>query len=389
MTTVLLFILILGLLVFVHEFGHFIAARLSGMKVHEFALGFPPLAIGVYKDPVTKKLVWVSPRKAKRNAIEAGVSAAGEEYPATLYSLNLLPLGGFCRIKGENGEEAAQKDSFGHKSTWKKSIVLVAGVTMNFVLAAVLLGIGFSVGLPTDVTNGIPEDATVVSPPVTMVQQVLTDSPAEKAGIKGADSIIAVSGQHVINASHAQALIEKSEGDMVSVTLQRSGEEVTVDVVPEVLTEGKGYKLGVALADGAVLKYPWYLALVKGMQAAWSSLLAIFISLYILVKGLILGQGAAFEVSGPVGIASIIGESVKLGVVYLINVTAMISLSLAALNILPIPALDGGRLVFVWIEGITGKKVPMKYEQKAHTVGFVLLLILIVVVTFRDIAKLF
>ncbi len=389
MTTVILFILILGLLVFVHEFGHFIAARLSGMKVHEFALGFPPLAIGVYKDPKTGKFIWVTPRKAKRTAMQAGASAEGDEYPATLYSLNVLPLGGFCKIKGENGEDAAATDSFGYQKTWKKSIVLLAGVTMNVILAAALLGIGFTIGLPTDVTHGVPEGATIVEPPVTMVQQVVAAFPAEQAGIKGGDSIIAINGQHIINAVHAQAMIAANQQEEITVTVLRGKEQLTLSVFPALQEGGDSPKIGVALVDGAIISYPWYIAIVKGIQAAWTGLLGIFVSLFLLVRGLVLGQGAAFDVSGPVGIATIIGQSAELGFSYLIHVTAMISLSLAALNVLPIPALDGGRLLFVWIERITGKKVPMKYEQQAHTIGFLLLLVLIVVVTIKDILKLF
>ncbi|EKE07086.1 MAG: membrane-associated zinc metalloprotease [uncultured bacterium] len=148
-------------------------------------------------------------------------------------------------------------------------------------------------------------------------------------------------------------------------------------------------KLGIALADAGVIRYPWYIAIYKGFVATFIGLINIFVGFYYLLKGLILGQGLVFDVAGPVGIANIVGQSAKLGFNYLLNITAMLSLSLAAINILPIPALDGGRIVFVVLEKILKKPVPMKYEQIAHTIGFVLLMTLIVVVTWRDVAKLF
>jgi len=144
----------------------------------------------------------------------------------------------------------------------------------------------------------------------------------------------------------------------------------------------------VILADAGVVRYPWYLAIWKGIIGALVGAVNIFVAFILLIKGLILGQGLAFDVAGPVGIAVVVGESARLGVAYLINVMAMLSLSLAVINILPIPALDGGRLLFVLIERIFKKPVPLKYEQMAHTLGFLLLMVLIVVVTWRDIVGL-
>jgi regulator of sigma E protease len=143
------------------------------------------------------------------------------------------------------------------------------------------------------------------------------------------------------------------------------------------------------LLDAALVRYPWYIALYKGFIAAFFGLINIFLGFYTLIKGLIFGQGMAFDVSGPVGIASVIGQSARMGINYLLNVAAMISLSLAALNILPFPALDGGRVLFVVLEKIFRRPVPQKYEQVAHTIGFLLLLVLIIFVTGRDIKALF
>jgi len=387
MFTIIIFLLILSLLVIVHEAGHFFMARKFGMKVYEFGLGFPPRMFGLYKDPKTGYLVSVrGPGKGGLKETVGGDERI-EEYPNTLWSFNWLPLGGFVKIKGESGEKAHEADSFAHKPAWQRLVVLVAGVFMNFVLAAVLLSVGFMIGLPTDVTGGVPEGAALKEPPAVVVQQVVDDSPAKAAGLHLGDKIISLNGEAVENA---QALTEKvRERGAVEITLivKRGDEELTLKVTPALLSEDTDLvpRLGILLADAGIVRYPWYRAIYQGFVAAFFGLINIFIAFFILIKNLILGRGLAFDVSGPVGIASIIGQSARLGFNYLINVTAMISLSLAAINILPIPALDGGRALFVVIEKIFRRKVSMKYEQLAHTIGFVLLLLLIIVVTYKDI----
>jgi regulator of sigma E protease len=269
-------------------------------------------------------------------------------------------------------------DSFGFHKAWKRRIVLVAGVAMNVLLAAALFSVGFTIGIPTDVSSGIPEGAIVVGTPSVMIQEVVKGSAAEEAGLKFGDTIMLLDEQPVAGASAFTDYVQRHTEQELVLRIKRGEEEMTVKATPRP-------SLGVILADAAIIRYPWYAAVPQGFVAAGSSLIGIFILLYILVKELILGQGLAFEVSGPVGIASIVGQSARLGIQYLIHVTAMISLSLAAMNILPIPALDGGRVLFVLIEKLIRRPVPMKYEQLAHTIGFVLLLILIVIVTGRDI----
>ncbi|PIR74443.1 MAG: RIP metalloprotease RseP [Candidatus Magasanikbacteria bacterium CG10_big_fil_rev_8_21_14_0_10_47_10] len=390
MGTVILFILVLSVLVLAHEWGHFFVARKSGMKVHEFGIGFPPRAFGIYKDPKTKKWVFVKGKgKSSLSETVGGEDRKNpDEFPATLYSFNWLPLGGFVKIKGENGEEAHDTDSFMFQKAWKKVLVLVAGVTMNFLLAAVLLGIGLGIGLPTDVSQGVDEGAIFVQEPAVLVQQVVPDSPAQHAGLEVGDKILSVNGQPLLQSSDAvQAIRDNKDAEMI-LSIERGAELLDVPVTAAILENGEVYQLGVLLADAAIIRYPWHIALLKGFGAAAISLINIFIAFFYLIKGLITGQGLAFDVAGPVGIANIIGQSARLGIEYLINVTAMISLSLAAINILPIPALDGGRLLFVLIERGTGRPVPMKYEQAAHTIGFMALLALIAVVTFRDIVGL-
>ncbi|MBT3948650.1 RIP metalloprotease RseP, partial [Candidatus Parcubacteria bacterium] len=171
--------------------------------------------------------------------------------------------------------------------------------------------------------------------------------------------------------------------------IARGDEEFVTKVIPEVFEGEQVAKIGIALADAGIIRYPWHIAIYKGFVAAIFGLINIFVAFYFLVKNLVLGQGLLFDVAGPVGIANIVGQSAKLGINYLLNVTAMLSLSLAAINILPIPALDGGRILFIIIEKIIRRPVPMKYEQLAHTIGFMLLMLLVVVVTWRDVVGLF
>jgi regulator of sigma E protease len=390
MVTTLIFILVLGFLVFVHEFGHFIAARKTGMKVHEFALGFPPFLIGFYKDPKTGKKIWVTRMQAKKDLLAAG---GGKDdaavYPNTLYALNLLPLGGYVKIKGENGEESNDSDSFGYQKTWKKIVVLVAGVTMNFLAAAILLGIGFGIGLPMDVSDGIEDSAQLVTKPAIAIQQIASDSAAEKAGLQLGDKLISVDGDELESTKEMVDYVINNPDKEMNLEVLRGEKTMNISITPSTVKGTDSPRLGVMLAEAAIVRYPWYLSFYKGFVAAGVMTLQIFVGFGMLIKGLITGQGLAFDVSGPVGIASLVGDSFRLGINYLIQVTSMISLSLAVLNILPIPALDGGRAVFVILEKILKRKLPLKYEQLAHTIGFILLMVLVVLVTIKDVVKLF
>lgn len=389
MVTILIFLIILSLLVIVHEFGHFVMAKRFGIKVYEFGMGFPPRAFGIYKDPQTKKWRWILGKGKSSLKETIGGDERREEFDSTLYSFNWLPLGGFVKIKGENGESAGDSDSFGHHKAWKRLVVLVAGVTMNILLAAVLLSIGFMIGLPTDISAGVPQGATVREQPSVIVQQVLDGSAAKQAGITFGDKIVAVNDEAIDNAAELTAYVLNHATEELMVRIVRGDEERVVRVTPTILGEDdETPKLGILLAEAALVRFPWYSAIYRGFVGAGIGFLNIFIAFYILIKNLILGQGLAFEVSGPVGIASVVGQSARLGFHYLLHITAMISLSLAAINILPIPALDGGRALFVVVAKIIRRPVPMRYEQLAHTIGFVLLMILIVMVTYRDIVGL-
>lgn len=378
MMTTVVFLLVLSLLVVVHEWGHFYIAKKSGMKVHEFGLGFPPRVFGAYKDENGK---WKFVFKKNKNQ--------NDEYVSTLYSFNWLPLGGFVRIKGENGEKSNEKDSFGYQKFYKKAAVLVAGVVMNIALASVLLGFGFLIGIPSDIT-GVTEftDGAYISEgPWVTVQQVKENSVAEEQGVVFSDRLVKLNNKEIKSTQSFIDFVKNTQDKNITVDVEHEG-KLTQKIFTLQGNPGDNSRLGAAISDVAIIKYPWYLALYKGITSAFSALIGIYIAFFVLIKELLLGNGLAFEVSGPVGIASIVGQSARMGVQYLVQVTAMISLSLAAINILPIPALDGGRLVFVVIEKITKKPVPFKYEQLAHAIGFLLLMVLIIVVTYKDITNL-
>ncbi|MFA6486236.1 MAG: RIP metalloprotease RseP [Candidatus Magasanikbacteria bacterium] len=368
MLTAIIFILVLGVLVLAHEFGHFIAARKCGMKVEEFGFGFPPRAFGVrFLDGGKREWVW------------GNKDASGEK---TVYSINWLPIGGFVKIKGENGDAENDSDSFMAKPAWKKTIVLAAGVVMNIVLAAVLLSVGYMVGLPQ--TTDDVSDATVVKDARIAILEVASGRPAALAGLKMGDEIIQIDEIKNPRIVDMQAYVDQKRGQEITFIIARGAENFEKKITPAVSAEtGKG-GIGVAIAEVGLIKYPWYLAIYHGVIATGAYLLAIVLAFWHLFVGLFAGKGAGEAVAGPVGIAVMTGQVARMGLAYLLQFTAMLSLNLAVINILPIPALDGGRIVFTWLGKIFKKPVFMKFEQSAHAIGFALLMLLVVVVTVKD-----
>jgi len=376
MFTLIIFILVLGIIVLFHEFGHFITARKSGMGVYEFGFGFPPRAIGWYKDPETKKWVSVG-RKFER-----------DQAPAIIWSINWLPIGGFVSIKGEEGSDDSS-DSFTAQKYWKKCLVAVAGVVMNVVLAALLLGIGYMIGLP-QMINGVGDSATIENQRLEIVQ-VIKDTPAEVSEIKQGDSIIKIGNIENPSLEAMQEYVNSHREEEISLILKRNGESLEKKITPMIYKDsGKG-GIGVGLAELGTVSYPWYLAFYYGVIATGFYLKAIVVTFGMLIYGLFTGTAGAMAgaVAGPVGIAVMTGDVARLGIAYLLQFTALLSLNLAVLNILPIPALDGGRLVFLTIGKIFGKDRGLKYEQVAHTLGFLLLMGLVVVITLKDILGFF
>lgn len=357
LTTILIFLAVLSLLVLVHEWGHYITARWTGMHVEEFSIGFPP-----------RLYSW----KRKSDGMK--------------WTIGALPLGGFVKIKGENpdDEEAGDGDSFAKKAIWQKVLVLVAGVSMNVILAMVLFAIGFSVGVPSVIEGNMPKLAQVRNEAVT-VTTVLPGSSAEGV-LKMGDEIRAVDGVFVRSGEEARILLGASQGN-VELDIVRGGdgdiESVTLEKawVEEMGQDG----IGAGIATTGLVRYPLWYAPFKGIVATFTMLLAIIVAFWDLFAGLVSGGGVSASVAGPVGIAVVTGEIASLGIVYLMQFAGMLSLNLAILNILPIPALDGGRLVFVMYEAIFRKPMNAKVEAVIHNLGFVALMALVIIVTYRDV----
>lgn len=368
--TILIFLIILGLLVFVHEFGHFIVAKKSGMQVEEFGFGFPPRIAGVQK--IDGKWKWIWGHKP------------GLDGSKTVYSINSIPLGGFVRILGENNEHEEHPGSFVNKGFWPRFLTLVAGVTMNVLLAWALLSAGFMFGLPAAVSNlsEVPAGAHFANAKIGILE-VVKDLPADKAGIKVNDTILSVDAQKFDKVSDIQNYVKEHAGQPVNFELQRQSSVINIEVVPKANPpQGEG-PTGIALALVGDLKYPWYLAVWEGGKTTVTAIGSISSGLFQMVSGKL---GFA-SVGGPVKIAKLVGEARQLGFPNLLNLVIMLSLSLAVLNIMPFPALDGGRVLFLIIEKIRGKRNNQKLEQIVNTAGFVLLLMLMVAVTINDVIR--
>ena len=353
MITFLLFLVVLSVLVFVHEFGHFISAKKLGVRVDEFGFGFPPRAFSV-----------------KRGG--------------TVYSLNWIPLGGFVKIKGEMAEEATGRDSFATQSAPRRLLILAAGVTMNMLFAWFLFSVGAMIGL-VETVDAVHPSATVRNRAVT-VTDVLPDSPASKAGIAYGDSIASVNGAPVVAVTALQETLRNASGE-VALTLTRGSTSREVRVTPVLLEKVGKLGIGVGLLETGVVSYPFWYAPVRGAQITAMNTLAVFEAFGGLVAGLVTGKGVSADVAGPVGIAVATGEVARLGFIYLLQFTALLSINLAVINILPLPALDGGRVLFLIIEKIRRKPVDRKIEGIVHQIGFGLLLLLALFVTVQDVRR--
>lgn len=380
MITALIFIAVLSVLVFGHELGHFWTARRLGVKAEEFGFGFPPRAIGFYKDISGKWRRLVGSKTVEDLPV-------GQEPAGTIYSLNWLPIGGFVRIKGENGDGKLDPDSFASKPLWKRAVILAAGVVMNIVLAAIFLSAGYMIGMPSSLEEAGPS-ARITKAEVVIVETI-SDSPAERAGLQPGDIISAVNGEAVDSHESLQVLVAANRGRDTQF-LVTSGETVKeVTIVPETMTATGNAGIGVSVYSSGTVQYPFFTAIWEGIKMTGLMFWSIILAFWGLIKGLFMGMGAEGQVAGPVGIATLTGQVASLGFAYLLQFMALLSLNLALINILPFPALDGGRLLFLLIEKFIGRPVRQSVEAIVHTVGFWLLMLLIIFVTYKDIVRLF
>jgi regulator of sigma E protease len=379
MLTAIVFIIILGLLIFVHEFGHFVTARRSGIKAEEFGFGFPPRAIGIYWNEEKKRYAFVWGKKHI-------------DTKETIFSLNWIPLGGFVRIKGEDGSMAAEPDSFAAKSAKKRIIVLAAGVIMNFFLAWVLISMAMMIGAPQPVEEGQPISGTALDSKI-QVSQVISDSPAQISGLKIGDEIVrcvgnvAICNKRFTDIGEVQKYINDNKGREIIISIRRGNNFTEFKSIPRIdYPENQG-PLGISLTSTQIIQYPWYEAIGRGFVATYNLIILIVTTLFGIIKNLFIGQKVAVDVSGPIGIALLTKQVTELGLVYILQFAALLSINLGIINILPFPALDGGRILFILIEKIKGSPVSQKVEQAIHSSGFILLIMLMLFITFRDVVK--
>ncbi|MBP9701439.1 MAG: site-2 protease family protein [Candidatus Pacebacteria bacterium] len=366
--SVILFFIVLAILVLVHEFGHFLFAKKFGIRVDEFGLGFPPK-------------LW------------------GKKYGETEYTLNLIPFGGFVRIFGENPDDESShgpdaKRAIVHKPRWQQAIVLFGGILFNFLFAWVLISFAFANGVPAS-REDYASYTEHISDFRIAITQVSGLSPAEKAGIKPGDSIIKIESGTIVVDGEALTI------PVIKDTLTRGANPVTlhikrghIETAPIVITPEKGivpgkYGIGIAMEDVGTMELPFHLAVYEGGKFTLHMISGVAMGLYDLIAGLVKGSPDLSAVSGPVGIAGLVGDAAKLGITYLLMFTALISINLGVINLVPFPALDGGRLFVLLLEAIRRKPLRARFINMMNTVGFVILLMIMLLVTFKDIFKYF
>lgn len=356
LTTALVFFLILSILVLIHEFGHFAVARWIGVHVEEFGLGLPPRVFG-------KKI------------------------GGTIYSLNWLPIGGFVKLAGEDEEERSLKRShpakqgetlkryFWARTKKERAAILVAGVTMNFLLAVGLTGYLLS--------QGVLEPSGRVR-----IEKIQPGSPAETIGLLEGDSITFIEQKQVTIPRDLIDTTRAHLGENVTLTIVRDGNETHMTVIPRANPPAGQGPLGVVITDLELRTYSWQEIPGKAIRINIFRAKDMFTGITGTLWRLATLKPPAADVAGPIGIARYTGEAVKFGWKAVIEFMSILSLNLAVLNILPIPALDGGRLAFVFLEKLIGRKLRPAFERSAHQMGMIILLGLILLVSINDILRL-
>lgn len=372
---IILGLIILVVLVVVHEFGHAFAARKSGVVVEEFGVGFPPRAW-------SKKL---------KNKI--------------LFSLNWLPLGGFVKLQGEH-DDAKNKGDYGAASLDKKALILLAGVISNWLLAVILFTILAFVGLPKIIDNqfSVANDTQIKYGPVT-ISDIKQDYPAAKAGIIKSDKIISLNGDSIESTNEFIDLTKQNSGKTIDVVISRDGQQITKQVT---LLDSTSGVFGASLIQDQKQKSTWSAPIVGVAitgQLTWETLKGLGSLVGNVASGVVMQfspdqssrneanqklETAGESVAGPVGILGVLFPSAsKMGVETVLLLTAIISLTLAVMNILPIPALDGGRLFVTLLFRVLKKPLTKKTEEKIHSTGFTILIGLVIIITILDVTKLF
>lgn len=338
-------IIFLSILILVHELGHFLAAKKFGLLVEEFGFGLPPR-------------IW------------------GKKIGETVYSVNALPFGGFVKIFGEDREGATNLGRsnlpnvrrFDLQKLEKRAIILFSGVFMNFILGWLVISIVFSIGIPQAV----------------LITDVAPASPAAKNGLLAGDKIV-----NFLKSDEFIKYIDENRGKTINLEIERLGETFNIQAVPRVNPpEGQG-ALGIALVEGGMPKMGLLKSFQEGLKASIEIAKSVAVAIWALIKSAFIGEASLESVAGPVGIVKITAQAGSLGFIYLLQLLALISLNLAVINIIPFPALDGGRLLFLMIEKIKGSPLPIKFEKYANAAGMALLLLLMFLITIKDISRFF
>ena len=351
------------ILIILHELGHYIFAKKYGVKVEEFGIGLPPRLIG-------KKI--------------------GE----TIYSINLLPFGAFVRLEGEE-QTAGGPRSFSAKPIWQRMVIVAAGVVAFWLIAIVIFtGLGMTSGIPTGIGD---EETQGITNPVVQILGVAKDSPAQQAGIELGDNILKMeerdSGAFVepTRVGEIQSFINNAKGEEIILTFQRGADIQQVTLIPRIdPPDGEG-AMGVALVRTAFVKYTWWEAPFQAVLRTGRLTIDIVKNLVGLVINLVSGKGvpAGVEFMGPVGIVHLLTNSLSLGVAHFLSFFAVLAVYLAIFNALPIPVVDGGKLLFLGIEAIRKKPVPELWEKRVSMVVFALLITMMIWVTIKDIVRIF
>ena len=359
--SILIFILVLLLLVLVHEFGHFIVAKRAGIRVDEFAFGFPPRLFS-------------------------------KKWGETNYAFNALPIGGYVKIYGENPDDVAEGGdvvrSFAHKPRYIQALVIIAGIVCNIILAWLLIAGTLMIGISAPVD---PASYAVTNAELT-VTDIQVGSPAGIAGLLPGDQIVSLmsGGETVtpIGPEGVSSFIGPREGSEVIVAYKRNGEDRSIVVVPKSgIVEGRA-AIGISMDMVGILKLPLHKALWMGAQRTYDYTILTAQGLFVFFRDALIGKGDFTQVTGPVGMVQAVGTAAGMGFSHLLLFTALISINLAVINVLPFPALDGGRLLFVIIEAIMRKPIPAAIANRFNVVGFALLMLLMLAVTWHDISRL-
>jgi len=342
MTTFITAVLLFGIIIMAHELGHFLSARLVGIKAEEFSIGMGT-KIYQYK---------------------------GKE---TTYSLRLLPIGGYVKFVGEDAESDDPR-AFSNAKVWKRFIVLISGAGMNFILGVLLFAILF-------MFVGIYESSLDIL-------EVTEGSPAEKAGLKAGDKIVQIDGMSVGNGEDTskyiddfRRIINEKGSQPVDIVVERDGELKQFSIIPQYAEEREKYEIGVLF--GRYRRYNIFAALVEAVVQTAGLIVSMIQALGMLIFR---GQGLS-QLTGPVGIVSEIRTAVSAGFEQVIGLAIFITVNLGIVNLIPFPALDGGRLALLIVEGLRGKPLPPEKEGYIHFIGFVILILLMIAVTFQDIAR--